>query len=115
MLVSSISLSYVFFGVGAIALIFFLYFKVLVVKSSPNSSSRESILGDMKDPDGWRNSNNKMGYLFLFWAILSIGVFIYLKFFYEATLISIIIPFIYVGLVAVSASFFGSRRKNTAH
>lgn len=112
MLVTSISLSYIFFGLGAIALIFFLYFKLLVIKSSPHSSSRESIIGEMKDPDGWRDRNNKMSYLSLFWTILSIGIFIYLKFYYSTGLISIIIPFIYIGLIAVSASFFSNKVRN---
>jgi hypothetical protein len=115
MLVSSISLSYAFFGIGVIALIFFLYFKVLVVKSSPENPSRKSIVGKMKDPDTWRDRNNKMSYLSLFWTILSIGIFIYLKYFYPSGLVSIIIPFIYVGLIAVSASYFSSRKKNVAH
>lgn len=115
MLVTSISLSYAFFGVGVIALICFVYFKLLVVKTSPEKTSRKSIIGEMKDPDTWRDRNNKMSYLSLFWALLSIGIFIYLKFFYPSGLISIVIPFVYLALIAVSASFFSSRKKNIAH
>jgi hypothetical protein len=115
MLVTSISLSYAFFGVGIMALISFVYFKLLVVKTSPNNASRNSIIGEMKDPDSWRDKNNKMSYLSLFWAILSIGIFIYLKYFYPSGLISIIIPFVYVALIAVSASFFSSKKRNAAH
>ena len=115
MLITSISLSYVFLGLGIVAAIFFFYFKVLVVKSAPDRPSREAIIGEMKDPDTWRDRNNKMAYLSLFWALVSAGIFVYLKYFYPSGLISIIIPFIYVGLIAVSASYLSSRHKTTAH
>ena len=111
MLITSISLSYFFLGVFIIAIGFSLYFKALVINTSPDSKKREKILGDMKDPISWRDRNNKMAYLAMFWSAISLILFIYLKFFYNANLISIIYLFVYLALIAVSTILFGGRRK----
>jgi hypothetical protein len=112
--VSNISLSYAFLGIALIAAIFFIYFKVLIVKTSPDNDSREAIIGEMKDPDNWRNKNNKMAYIFLFWTIISTGIFIYFKFFHSDGVTSLVIPFGYLAVVAISAILLGSRNKNKA-
>ncbi|MCS4469497.1 hypothetical protein JQ038_01630 [Clostridium botulinum] len=44
----------------------------------------------MKEPKTWLNRNNRMAYVSLFWAIVSLAVFIYLKFFIMPTIISIL-------------------------
>ncbi|WP_055667371.1 hypothetical protein [Desnuesiella massiliensis] len=110
MQITSISMSYFFLVVGVLSLIFFIYFKFIVIKTSSHSDNRSKIVGNMKDPDSWRNSNNKMSYVSLFWAIVSIGAFIYLKFFISATLISIFIPFIYLAAIIISSFIFSSKK-----
>lgn len=110
MQITSISMSYFFLIVGVLSLIFFIYFKFIVIKTSAHSDNRKKIIGNMKDPDSWRNSNNKMSYVSLFWAIISIGAFIYLKFFISATLISIFIPFVYLAAIIISSFIFSSRK-----
>ena len=114
MFLTSISLSYFFLGITLIALGFLFYFKVLVIKTDPEKSSRKNIIGKMKDPDSWRARNNKMAYVSLFWAIISLAIFIYLKFFFTAGLISIIYLIAYIALVVISTSLFGVRRKSKA-
>lgn len=110
MFITSISLSYVFLIIGVISLIFFLYFKFITSSTSEESHRRDKILGNMKDPESWRETNNRMGYVSLFWFIVSIAAFIYLKFFLQASLISIIIPFTYIALIIISSFLFGRRK-----
>lgn len=112
---TSTFISYAFLGISLLALLFFLYFKVLVVKTSPDKKSRNNIIGEMHDPDTWRNRNNKMSYLTLFWAILSGGIFIYLKYFYPQGVVSLLILFGYIGAIIVSAFFFGRGGREKAH
>ncbi len=50
----------------------------------------EKIVGNMKDPKTWLNRNNRMAYVSLFWFIVSLAIFIYLKFFTMPTIISIL-------------------------
>lgn len=111
MYLTSISLSYFFLGISLIALGFLFYFKVLVIKTSPDKDSRKKIIGKMKDPDDWRDRNNKMAYVSLFWTIISIGIFIYLKFFFTAGLVSIMYLIAYIAFIVISTSFFGVKRK----
>jgi len=102
MSITSISLSYIFLSIGIISIAFFLYFKILIIKSSKNSDSRSKIIGNMKDPITWAKRNNIISYISLFWSIISLAIFIYLKFFYSATLVPIIYLFIYITLIAAS-------------
>ena len=111
MSITSISLSYVFLGITIITIGFFLYFKTLLIKTSKNNDSRDKIIGNMKDPISWTHKNNIMSFISLFWAIVSLAIFIYLKFFFAAGLISIIYPFIYLALI--SASLILIRTKKT--
>ncbi|MGH4118695.1 hypothetical protein [Clostridium sp.] len=112
--ITSISLSYVFLGIFIIALIFFLYYKFIVINTGEKSKRRDKIIGSMKDPDNWRDRNNKMAYVSLFWTIISISVFIYLKFFHTAGLISIIYVFVYLTVIVVSVSLFLTQNKVVA-
>lgn len=109
--ITSMLLSYIFFGISIVALCFSLYFKLLVIKTSPDSRSRDKIIGDMKDPLTWREKNNNMAYICIFWALVSLAFFIYLKFFYTAGLISILYIFIYIAVIAVSISVVGTKKK----
>jgi hypothetical protein len=108
------SASYLFLGISMIALLFFLYYKFLVVNTGDESKRRDKIIGFMKDPDHWRERNNKMSYVSLFWTIISISVFIYLKFFHTAGLISIIYVFIYSAVIVLSVSLFLNQNKIVA-
>lgn len=110
--ITSISLSYVFMGVAVAALLAFLYFKIVVVKSSDNSSSHDKIVGSMRDPDTWRSKNNIMSYVSLFWAVVSAAAFIYLKYYVPSTLIPIWYLFLFAAALFISYGLFGfSRRK----
>lgn len=111
MYITSISISYVFLGVTLISVAFAVYFKTLVIKTSPNKNTREKILGNMKDPITWRHKNNIASYVALFWTILSLCLFIYFKFFYVASLISIYYLYIYAALIVISLFYFISRKK----
>jgi len=108
---TSISLSYAFLIIGIGAILFFLYFKVLVVKTGKNKASRDEIVGKMKDPDDWRNRNNRMAYVSLFWALVSLGIFVYLKFFYTVGLVSFIYPLILLIAIVISVPLLGIRKK----
>lgn len=108
------SSSYLFLGISIISLLFFLYYKFLVVNTGDTSKRRDKIIGSMKDPDNWRDRNNKMSYVSLFWAIISIAIFIYLKFFRTAGLISIIYVFIYSAVIVLSVSVFLKQNKMVA-
>lgn len=112
MFITSMSLSFVFLVVSLICFGAFLYFKILIIKTGENSQSREKIIGSMKDPASWRSRNNRLSYITLFWSILSLAVFIYLKFFTQAGLIPSYYLFIYVAVIVLSIILF--RAKNTA-
>lgn len=112
MYVTSTSLSYIFLGMFLIALAFFLYFKSLVVKTNSQSSSRKRIVGNMHNPEEWRHKNSNMSNLAGFWGVLSLILFIYLKFFYAAGLINMSYLIIYLAIEVISVIFFGIRRKS---
>lgn len=109
--ITSISLSYVFFAISIIELIFFLYYKFLVINTGEKSKRRSKIIGSMKDPEDWRHRNNIMAFVSLFWAIISIIAFIYLKFFSKAALVSIIYVFVFIALIVLSISIFLKQNK----
>lgn len=113
MFITSISLSYIFLGIAIVSLIFFIYFKVLYVKTAPDKKSRQDIIGKMKDPLSWRNKNNKMSYLSFFWFIISIALYVYLKFFFKPNLVSIAYIFIYIALIAISNIILIKKQKPT--
>lgn len=114
MYMTSISLSYLFLAIGVLSLIFLFYFKVIVASTSEHSANKEKIIGNMKDPDDWRNRNNRISYVFLFWSILSLAVFVYLKYYYGTSLISAVYVIAYLALVVISIAIFGLRRKTTS-
>lgn len=109
--ITRISLSYVFFAISIIELIFFLYYKFLVINTGEKSKRRSKIIGSMKDPEHWRHRNNIMAFVSLFWAIISIIAFIYLKFFSKSGLISIIYVFVFIALIVLSISIFLKQNK----
>ena len=95
-----------FFAISIVAFIFFLYYKFLVINTGAKSKKRDKIIGSMKDPDHWRHRNNIIAFISLFWAFISQVAFIYLKFFSNARLISIIYLFVYSALIVLSVSLF---------
>lgn len=100
-----------FFIVSIIEFIFFLYYKFLVINTGTKSKRRNNIVGTMKDPENWRNRNNIIAFISLFWALISIITFIYLKFFYVTGLLSIIYVFIYIVAIVLSVSIFIKKNK----
>ncbi|MFD3156387.1 hypothetical protein ACFIJ5_05930 [Haloimpatiens sp. FM7330] len=102
MYITSISLSYVFLGLSLISLLFFIYFKTILLKSSQNNNLSKKIIGTMKDPETWKSKNNQMAYVSLLWTVLSMTIFIFLKFFYGSKLLSIIYLFVYIALIVVT-------------
>lgn len=105
------SISYFFLAIGLIAIAFYAYFKVLSIKSSPNSSNRDKIIGEMKDVDTWIEKNKRMEYVALFWAVVSVAIFAFLKYFYTAPLLSIFFPFIYIALIVISSMMFMPKKR----
>lgn len=65
----------------------------------------------MKDSKTWLNRNNKMAYVSLFWAIVSLGLFIYLKFFTMPTIISLLYVIGYIFLIVISVAVAGIRKQ----
>lgn len=59
MFITKISLSYFFLIIGIIAIVFYVYFKFLIIKSSPNNKDNEKILGNMKDVSRWLDKTQK--------------------------------------------------------
>ena len=108
---TKISVSYFFLGIGILAIIFYVYFKMLSIRTSPSSDNRDKIIGDMKDVDSWTEKNKRMEYLSLAWAIISIGIFAFLKFYYTAGLISALFPFIYLALIVISIMLFMPKKR----
>jgi len=100
-----------FFAVSIIEFIFFLYYKFLVINTGTKSKRRENIIGTMKDPEHWRNRNNIIAFISLFWALISIIAFIYLKFFFTSRLLSIVYVFIYIAVIVLSVSVFMMKNK----
>ncbi|WMJ80877.1 hypothetical protein RBU49_01105 [Clostridium sp. MB40-C1] len=111
MKITSFSLSYLFLGVFVISLMFFIYFKVLMVKTESEGNEKEKIIGTMKDPDTWKKRNNLMSYISAFWCVLSLILFIYIKFFYKTRLINIIYFFIYLAVIVLSIIFIVLKKK----
>lgn len=110
--VTSISLAYFFLGFFIISLAFSLYFKVLVIRTNPGNKHRDNIIGAMKDPISWRNRNNKLSYISVFWSVASLAIFIYLKFFKSSGLVNMIFIFSYIAIAAISIIFFGNLKKS---
>lgn len=102
MKITTISFSYFFLAVAIISFIFSVYFLVITKKTSEDSNSRDEIVGSMKDPDNWRSRNKKMGYINLCFFIISIGAFIYFKFFSVPSLINLIYLFVFLGIIVIS-------------
>ncbi|HEY8892629.1 MAG TPA: hypothetical protein VIM70_20530 [Clostridium sp.] len=109
--ITSISLSFMFFAISIVEFIFFLYYKFLVINTKDKSKRRDKIIGSMKDPDHWRQRNNIIAFISLFWSLISIITFIYLKFFYTTGLLSIVYIFIYIALIVLSISVFLKKNK----
>lgn len=114
MYLPSISLSYFFLVVAIISIAAYLYFKLLTTKSSPDSPNRNKIIGDMRDPEGWIERNKKMSYVCLFWFVVSIAAFAYLKFLYSVALIPIVYLIIYAALIVLSLVFFPRTKKKAS-
>ncbi|MFL0252277.1 hypothetical protein ACJDT4_17830 [Clostridium neuense] len=110
--VTTISLSYWFLGIALIGIAFSIYFKSLVAKTSPGSKSRDKILGNMKDPMSWRQKNNMLSYISIFWTVISLILFIYLKFLSTAGLLPVYYMFVYVALIALSLLFVNVKGKS---
>ncbi|WAG42393.1 hypothetical protein LL065_06865 [Clostridium estertheticum] len=111
MIITSASLSYMFFVVSIIEFIFFLYYKFLVINTGAKSKRRKNIIGTMKDPEHWRKRNNIIAFISLFWSLISIIAFIYLKFFYSTRLLSIVYVFIYIAAIVLSVYVFIKKNK----
>lgn len=109
--ITSISLSYLLLSISVVEFIVFIYYKFLVISTDPKNKKRKKIIGSMKDPNHWRQRNNIIAFISLFWSLVSIISFIYLKFFYTLGLTSIIYLFIYVVLIVLSVTFFIKKNK----
>lgn len=110
--VTTISLSYWFLGIALIALLFAIYFKSLVTKTAPGNKSRDKILGTMKDPMSWRQKNNALSYISIFWTVISLILFIYLKFLSPAGLLPSYYVFAYLALIAISLFLIKVKNKS---
>lgn len=104
--ITSISSAYIFLAIFVVEFISFLYYIFLVGNTRDKSKKRSKIIGTMKDPEHWRQRNNIMAYISLFWSIVSIIAFTYLKFFHKAGLVSIIYVFVFLALIVVTISVF---------
>lgn len=109
--ITSISVSYMFLAIGIVCILFFVYFKLLYTSTNDNNKHRDKIIGKMKDPHKWRELNNKMSYVCLFWAVISLSIFIYLKYFITSTLISIYYIFLILALIVASILFVLIKKK----
>ena len=109
--ITTISSAYIFLAIFVVEFLSFLYYIFLVGNTGEKSKKRDKIIGTMKDPEHWRQRNNIMAYVCLFWSITSIIAFIYLKFFAKSPLISIIYVFVYLALIVVSVSVFLKQHK----
>lgn len=110
--ITTISLSYFFLAIFILSAIFAIYFKLVVIKSTPGNKQRDKIIGEMKDPDTWRNKNNILAYISIFWSTVSLLIFAYLKFYYAAGLVSTIYLFLYLAAIVISI-FFATSKHST--
>ncbi|MBC2580118.1 hypothetical protein [Clostridium sp. DJ247] len=113
-MLTGISLSYFFLTMAIISIAAYLYFKLLVIKSSPDSDKADKIIGNMKDPESWRHRNTRMYHLCMFWFIVSTAAFVILKFFYMMTLIPITYLIIYAVLVVLSILIYPGLKKKAS-
>lgn len=113
MYISSVSFSYFLLGISIISLAFSIYFKTLVIKTSPDNPARTKIIGDMKDPISWRNRNSIAGNLSITWCLLSLLLFIFFKFMFVYSTIYIYYTFIYIALIAISLFFIKIKDKQS--
>ena len=100
--IKSMSLAYIFLIISIITLLISLYFKIIVIKTSPGKRDRNRIIGDMKDPITWRERNNIISYILIFWASVSLLIFIYLKFFNTEVMLSVLYLVAYIIIILVS-------------
>lgn len=114
MYISSVSFSYFTLVISMISFFFAVYFKTLVMKTSPDSKTREKIIGSMKDPLTWRKMNNTAGNLSIFWCLVSMIFFIYFKFLFVYSVIYIYYAFAYIAAIGLSMLFIKSKDKYTA-
>lgn len=113
MYISSVSFSYFLLGISIISLAFSIYFKTLVMKTSPDNPARSKIIGDMKDPISWRKGNSIAGIIAIFWCLLSLFFFIYFKFMFVYNMVYIYLPIIYIALIAISLFFIKLKDKHS--
>lgn len=114
MYVDSITLSYLFFIIGIVFLLFSLYFKLQFIKTSPSKNTRRKLLSKAKDPIVWREMRNLLSKLSLFWGVSSMIFFLYLNFIVYNTLTSITYLLVYCILILVSLILFISLIKKKA-
>jgi magnesium-transporting ATPase (P-type) len=113
-MLTSISLSYFFLAISILSIAEYLYFKLLTIKTAPDSDKRADIIGNMKDPESWRERNRRMSHVCLFWFIVSIAIFVILKFFYQLTLIPMIYLIIYAIIVLLSVILYPGIKKKAS-
>lgn len=102
MTVSTISMSYIFLGIFIFSASLSCYYKMLYIKTTPGNDSRHKIVGRMKDPITWRKQNNLLHYIFLIWSIISISIYIVIKFIFAPRVISIIYLIVYLLILLLS-------------
>ncbi|MBC8059285.1 MAG: hypothetical protein H7Y18_01315 [Clostridiaceae bacterium] len=100
--VKSMFLAYIFLGISVISLLFSLYYKIIVIKTSPGRKDRNRLIENIKDPITWREGHTILSYIFIFWATISLFIFIYLKFFNNEIIISLLYLFVYIGIILTS-------------
>lgn len=111
--ITSFYLSYLFLIFFVISFLFFVYFKMITIKSDSSKKSSKKIVGNMKSPSTWKRKNNTLSYICAFWSVLSLILFIYLKFFYSAGLINLTYFFVYMIIAILSVLFIGLKKKHT--
>lgn len=114
MYLTSISFSYFILGVSIICIASYLYFKLLFNKTSIESNSRAKIIGQMKDPEGWRRRNGRMANVCMLWFIISIILYAVIKFLFTISLIPITYLLIYVVTIALSFIFASIVKKKAS-
>ncbi|KGK87547.1 hypothetical protein SDC9_113315 [bioreactor metagenome] len=107
---STISLSYIFLGIFVVAILFYAYFKFVLIKSSDKSPDKDKIIGTMKKPEVWHERNKRMSYIALFWSVISLAVFVFLKYLYKSPIIPSFMIFIYLGVIVLSSVLFLPRK-----
>lgn len=114
MYLTSISFSYFILGIAMASIAAYLYFKLLVTKTSPESPQKDSIIGQMRDPESWRAKNSRMATICMFWFIASIIIYALIKFLFSIQLIPIIYLLIYVALIVLSFIFAARTKKKAS-